>query len=147
LNTAQAKEPANDDLACLAKAIYFEARGEPDKGQRAVGRVILNRVESGHYPESICGVVYQNSERRNACQFSFACDGLSDSASDPKAWKKAKEVAGELLACDPPCQNEPRWRAVLWTSTHYHADYVQPAWAKKLKRTGTVGGHIFYASA
>lgn len=147
VSLAYAKESKSDDLQCLATAIYFEARGEPETGQRAVGRVVVNRAESGVYPDSICGVVYQGSKRRGACQFSFACDGASDKASDESAWEKAEDVAGELLACDPPCQKEPKWRGALWTSTHYHADYVHPAWAKKLKRTGAIGRHVFYAGA
>jgi len=145
---ANAKPGKSDSqLQCLAKAIYFEARGETEKGQLAVGRVILNRVESGAYADTICGVVFQGSERPNSCQFSFACDGRSDEAKDKKSWKEAKVIARELIACDPPCQEGPKWQAPLWSSTHYHADYVSPRWASKLTRTGTIGRHIFYATA
>ncbi len=138
---------SDSQLQCLAKAIYFEARGESEKGQLAVGRVILNRVESGAYADTICGVVFQGSERPNSCQFSFACDGRSDEAKDRESWQEAKAVARELIACDPPCQEAPEWQAPLWSSTHYHADYVSPRWADKLTRTGAIGRHIFYANA
>jgi spore germination cell wall hydrolase CwlJ-like protein len=136
-----------DDLNCLAKAIYFEARGEPEKGQRAVGRVVLNRVESDAYPDTICGVVYQGAKSGRGCQFSFACDGVPDRTAEKAAWRKAKAVAAELIACDPPCRRAPKWQGAVWTSTHYHADFVNPGWAKRLKRTGAIGRHIFYASA
>jgi spore germination cell wall hydrolase CwlJ-like protein len=145
---AAAKGGASDEeFTCLAKAIYFEARGETEKGQRAVGRVVLNRVKSDAYPDAICDVVYQGSTRSTGCQFSFTCDGLSDVAEDKKAWREAKDVARELIACDPPCQVGPDFQGPLWTSTHYHADYVNPRWAKKLNRTGAIGRHIFYATA
>ena len=72
---AAASGKSDGQLQCLAKAIYFEARGESEKGQLAVGRVVLNRVESGAYADTICGVVVQGSERPNSCQVSFACDG------------------------------------------------------------------------
>jgi spore germination cell wall hydrolase CwlJ-like protein len=139
-------EAGGDALTCLAQAIYFEARGESEKGQRAVGRVILNRVESGLYPDSVCGVVYQGSSNGPACQFSFACDGIPDVAQEKGAWKKAKEIAAALIACDPPCHKSLEGQDAVWTSTHYHADFVSPRWAKKLKQTGTIGRHIFYAS-
>lgn len=139
--------PSDTDLTCLAKAIYFEARGESEKGQRAVGRVILNRVASEAYPDTICSVVYQGSKRATGCQFSFTCDGLSDVAKDKAAWKEAKEMARSLIACDPPCLEGPDFQGPIWQSTHYHADYVTPRWAKKLQRTGTLGRHIFYATA
>ena len=145
---ATARSTTSDkELKCLAQAIYFEARGESKKGQLAVGRVVLNRVKSRVYPDTICGVVFQNDHRRNACQFSFACDGKSDEATEKKAWNEARARARELIACDPPCQKEPQWQGPLWRSTHYHADYVNPRWAKKLDHTGTVGRHIFYATA
>jgi len=74
---------------CLAEGIYFESRGEPVRGQIAVAQVILNRAFSGHYPSSICGVVYQNSHRHLACQFTFACDRHPDVVRDQAAWRRA----------------------------------------------------------
>jgi len=135
------------EQTCLAEAIYFEARSEPEKGQLAVGRVVQNRAESGDYPVTICGVVYQGSQRKTGCQFSFTCDGAPETIAEKKAWRAASARAKELMACDERCRRTSDWRGELWSSTHYHADYVSPRWAKKLKRTGTVGRHIFYASA
>jgi spore germination cell wall hydrolase CwlJ-like protein len=91
------------ELRCLAEAIYFEARGEPERGQLAVGRVIINRAESGRYPDSICGVVYQNAHKRNRCQFSFACDGKPETVTDPASWRTALTAARRLLACEAEC--------------------------------------------
>jgi spore germination cell wall hydrolase CwlJ-like protein len=128
------------DLHCLARAIYFEARGEPTRGKLAVGRVVLNRVASKSYPHSVCRVVYQNDHLRNRCQFSFACDGKPDSIADRAAWDEALVYAEWLLTHDASERHESE----LWTSTHYHADYVTPNWAKHLTLTGRVGRHLFY---
>lgn len=128
------------DLECLARAIYFEARGEPVSGKVAVGRVILNRVQSKAYPDSICGVVYQNVHMRNRCQFSFACDGQADVIAETSKWEEILVYAKALLVCGSRCATS----AGLWASTHYHADYVSPSWAGKLARTGRVGRHLFY---
>ncbi len=82
------------ELKCLATAIYFEARGEPEEGQLAVAQVVLNRVKNPAYPNTICGVVYQNKTKRNRCQFSFACDGRSDRITDMTALgNRAEELA------------------------------------------------------
>jgi spore germination cell wall hydrolase CwlJ-like protein len=136
------------DVGCLARGIYFEARGEPTRGKLAVGRVILNRVESKAYPNSVCRVVYQNDHMRNRCQFSFACDGKADKITDHKSWKEIVGYAEWLLsqdAIDRAGQNAADPVATeLWTSTHYHADYVSPRWAKYLTLTGRIGRHLFY---
>jgi spore germination cell wall hydrolase CwlJ-like protein len=132
------------DIQCLSTAMYFEARGEPSRGQFIVGRVILNRVASRYYPDDICEVVYQNAHMKNACQFSFACDGEPNRVRDTAAWQQIKRRAQYLVDCDDKCSLAALGRSDLWTSTHYHADYVSPNWAKKLQRTGQVGRHIFY---
>jgi spore germination cell wall hydrolase CwlJ-like protein len=124
---------------CLAKAIYFEARSESVDGQFAVARVILNRTESGHYPETICGVVYQNANRINRCQFSFACDKLPDQPDESIAWALALGMAEALVRTEHPLLSQK-----LLRSTHYHADYVRPYWAPQLAMTGSIGRHIFY---
>ena len=122
---------------CLAEAIYFESRSEPEAGQAAVAQVILNRVSSGLYPNSICGVVYQNRHRHMACQFSFACEGKSLRVNDQDSWRTATRVADEVL--------EGRlWLADVGTSTHYHANYVRPRWARRLTKMDVIGKHIFY---
>lgn len=131
-------------IQCLATAMYFEARGEPARGQFIVGRVILNRVTSRYYPDDICDVVYQNAHMKNACQFSFACDGLPNRVRETDSWSEIKRRAAYLLDCDDKCSLAAIGRSELWTSTHYHADYVSPNWANKLQRTGQVGRHIFY---
>ncbi|NGR07255.1 cell wall hydrolase [bacterium SGD-2] len=132
------------ELECLARAIYFEARGEPVKGQEAVALVIMNRVKSKHYPNTVCGVVYQGVNRKRACQFSFACDGKSDVIREKAAYKTARQIASDVLACG---QNECDKPTPLTRSTHYHADHVKPRWASKLQRTGKVGRHVFYYAA
>lgn len=122
---------------CLARAIYFEARSESELGQLAVAKVILNRVRSPDYPNSICGVVYQGSGRRNSCQFSFACDGLPDDVRSAAAWQRAKAVAHKAIAGSTKVE-------AIGTATNYHADYVRPKWAKSMKRLVKIGRHIFY---
>ena len=82
---------------CLATAIYFEARGESVRGQIAVAQVVLNRVFSPFYPNEVCGVVYQNAERHDSCQFTFACDGIPDIVTEPDAWARAKHIARDML--------------------------------------------------
>ena len=132
---------ANDEseLLCLAQAIYFEARGEPELGQRAVGQVILNRVASPRYPDTICGVVHQNAHLHNRCQFSYVCDGKPEIITEKARWQEILSLARGLFACRDPFAAKD----TLWTSTHYHADYVSPTWAKALRLTGRVGSHIF----
>lgn len=122
---------------CLAEAIYFEARGESEEGQVAVGQVVLNRVKNPAYPDTICGVVYQNKNKRNRCQFSFACDGLADRISQPGAWKTAEKVAKDVIG-------GKQYLKMVDASTHYHATYVKPRWAKAMVKRGQIGEHIFY---
>ncbi len=122
---------------CLAEAIYFEARGEPEEGQVAVAQVILNRVKSGLYPSSVCGVVYQNRHRHLACQFTFACEGKSLRITDSESWASAKRVAREVT-------EGKTYLAEVGGATHYHADYVRPGWSRRLKKMDVIGRHIFY---
>ncbi len=122
---------------CLAEAVYFEARSEPEEGQAAVAQVILNRVRSGLYPSSICGVVYQNRHRHLACQFTFACEGKSLRITDRESWATARRVADAVL-------DGRTYLADVGASTHYHADYVRPRWSRKLKKMDVIGRHIFY---
>lgn len=141
------KVGADDDrkeIECLAKAIYFEARGEPLAGQQYVARVVLNRVDNPYYPETVCDVVYQNDEMKNACQFSFACDGIPDRIDEPMAYRVAMRIAKRNFDCDKECRDEA---GPLSRSTHYHAVSVSPWWAGKLRRTGKVGNHVFYYTA
>jgi spore germination cell wall hydrolase CwlJ-like protein len=123
---------------CLARAIYFEARSESELGQLAVAKVILNRTRDPNYPKTICGVVYQGSDRRNSCQFSFACDGMPDDVKSTEAWNRSKKIAQRALAGD-------RSVKVMSAATHYHADYVKPKWSRSMKRLIKIGRHIFYS--
>lgn len=122
---------------CLARAVYFEARSESQLGQLAVAKVILNRVKDPEYPKSICGVVYQGSGRRNSCQFSFACDGLPDDVRSAAAWSNAKRVAKMAMSGNASV-------AAIGSATNYHADYVNPKWARSMKRLIKIGRHVFY---
>lgn len=130
--------PASGDAEwrCLSEAIYFEARGEPIEGQVAVAEVILNRVDSKRYPNSICRVVNQGTGRLHACQFSYTCDGIPETVSERAAWDYAGKIARRLIDGAP--------RDLTADATHYHADYVNPYWAKAFPRTAQVGRHIFY---
>jgi spore germination cell wall hydrolase CwlJ-like protein len=125
---------------CLARAIYFEARSESEIGRLAVARVILNRVQSPFYPDTVCEVVYQNAERRNACQFSFACDGKSDRPRPGKAWQSARTLASQAMAGEGEVH-------AFATATHFHADYVLPEWSGAMTRLVQIGRHIFYSGS
>ena len=88
------------------------------------------------FPKSVCGVVYQGSQRRTGCQFSFTCDGSLKGRRDPAAWARARKVAAGALAGSV--------YGPAGLATHYHADYVRPWWAASLRHAVTVGSHIFY---
>jgi spore germination cell wall hydrolase CwlJ-like protein len=122
---------------CLATGIYFEARGESLKGQAAVAQVILNRVRNPAYPNTVCGVVYQNDHLRNRCQFSFACDGRKDRVTNRSAYRMAEEVAMAVTA-------GKIFIPEVGSSTHYYADYVSPRWARTMEKMKKIGLHIFY---
>lgn len=123
-------------LQCLTQAVYYEAAVEPLQGRRAVAQVVLNRMRHPAYPKSVCGVVYEGSQRRTGCQFSFTCDGslLRRPATGP--WREATEVARAALA--------GYVERSVGTATHYHADYVLPKWAFQLGKIDQIGHHIFY---
>ncbi|MFH6785966.1 MULTISPECIES: cell wall hydrolase [Methylobacterium] len=130
-------ENAEKEQRCLAEAVYFEARGEPEQGQAAVAQVVLNRAKSGLYPANICGVVYQNRHRYMGCQFSFACEGKSLRITDDASWQTATRVAHAVV--------EGRtYLADVGGATHYHADYVKPRWSRRLRKMDVIGRHIFY---
>lgn len=130
------------ELKCLADAIYFEARGESREGQIAVAQVVLNRVKSSVYPNTVCGVVYQNEHQLNRCQFSFACDGISERISDRTAWSRAQEIAKQVMG-----GNGGRVAAEIGNATHYHATSVLPLWAHYMRRVDTIGHHVFYVAS
>ncbi|ADV14193.1 MULTISPECIES: cell wall hydrolase [Mesorhizobium] len=125
------------EQACLANGIYFEARSESVRGQAAVAQVILNRVRNPTYPNSICGVVYQNDSWFNRCQFSFACDGRKKRIDSPAAYKTAQEIAMAVTA-------GKIFIPEVGSSTHYYAQYVHPGWARTMQKMTKIGLHIFY---
>ena len=133
-------------LVCLATAIYFEARGEPTVGQIAVGQVIMTRVADYRYPSTVCEVVkegYYYSWNTSIpipdkCQFSFYCDGKPETIEDEQAYLWAEEIASGLL------YGELNHIDLTEGSTHYHADYVYPAWREQKTKMITIGNHIFY---
>jgi hypothetical protein len=123
---------------CLADAVYFEARGEPFKGQQAVAQVVMNRVFSGYYPNDVCGVVYQNSGRHLACQFTFACEGKDlNKVDEPDMWEQAKQIAKDML-------DGRIWLAEVGHATHYHAYWVHPSWVHEMTKLYKLGVHTFY---
>ena len=128
---------SDKEQQCLAEGIYFEARGEDVKGQAAVAQVILNRVRNPAYPSTICGVVYQNQSWRNRCQFSFACEGRTPRVRSHHHYKVAQDVALAVTA-------GKIFIPEVGSSTHYHATYVRPRWARTMEKMKKIGLHIFY---
>ena len=124
-------------VKCLTEAIYFEARGEPVRGQIAVAQVVMNRVFSGYYPGTVCGVVYQNAHRHLACQFTFACDGIPEVVREPEAFERAKKIAAETL-------DGQLWLPEVGKATHYHAYWVHPSWVHEMTKMYKLGVHTFY---
>jgi hypothetical protein len=131
--------PLRPDLGkqelCLAEAIYFEARGESVRGQIAVAEVILNRARSGRFPDTVCDVVYQGSHQRNACQFSYACDGAPDRFDERDAYDRSRRLAAHLI--------KEGLAGLARGAEFYHAVTVQPSWAKKLHQVARIGDHVF----
>jgi hypothetical protein len=125
-------------MRCLAEAIYFESRSEPEDGQAAVAQVVLNRVRSGIYPTTVCGVVYQDRNRPFACQFTFACEGKSLRIEEPGPWAVATRIAGEVVS-------GANYNPKVGEAVNYHANYVSPFWVGYLRKVDRIGAHIFYA--
>ncbi|MEP2102405.1 cell wall hydrolase [Parasphingorhabdus sp.] len=123
-------------INCLTSAIYYEAASEAEQGQRAVAQVVLNRVRHPAYPNNVCGVIFQGSERSTGCQFSFTCDGSLARKPIAAIWQKAEKLAANAIsgAVEPS----------VGTATHYHTVWIVPYWAKNLDKVKTVGSHIFY---
>lgn len=130
------KAQGGDQWRCLAEALYFEARGESVKGQFAVAEVIMNRVDSPRFPNSVCAVINQGTGRKYACQFTYTCDGHKEVIREPKAFDQVAKVA-KLMVNGAP-------RRLTDGATHYHTKAVRPNWARKFPRTTTIGVHHFY---
>ena len=133
---ARARPLGGDDLACLTRALYHEARGEGEAGMRAVAEVVLNRAENPRFPGSVCGVVYQGVDNPGGCQFSFACDGSEAQALEPRAWSRAEAIAREMAGGAP--------RRLTDGATHFHTVAVRPHWAEVFPMTAEIGAHRFY---
>jgi len=125
-----------EEWQCLAEALYFEARGESVRGQFAVAEVIMNRVDSVEFPDSICGVVHQGTGRKYACQFTYTCDGHEEIIAEKGAFRQVGKVAGLMVDGAP--------RRLTEGATHYHTRAVNPRWARAFARTATIGVHHFY---
>ncbi len=123
-------------LQCLSMAVYYEAASESHAGQQAVAQVVLNRVAHPAYPASVCGVVFQGSERTTGCQFSFTCDGSLGRRPSRRGWAVAQSVALAALAGEV-------YRPI-GLATHYHTHYVNPYWAASLDFIRSIGAHRFY---
>ncbi|WP_236045350.1 MULTISPECIES: cell wall hydrolase [Pseudooceanicola] len=132
----QPKGSGGDQFKCLAEALYFEARGESVEGQFAVAEVIMNRVDSQNFPDSVCGVVHQGTGRKFACQFTYTCDGLAETISEPSAYARVAKVAALMLEGAP--------RPLTNGATFYHTLHVKPGWSKRFTHTATIGVHEFY---
>ena len=136
----------NRDRLCLASNIYFEAANQPLAGRIAVANVVLNRVDDGQFPNTICDVVYQAQTRENwlgqevpilhKCQFSWYCDGKSDEPTDSKTWIAAIRLADKVL--------DKTYTDITESALWYHADSVDPYWNDYLKPTVEINNHIFY---
>lgn len=124
------------DLDCLTRAAYYEARGEGAAGMKAVTQVVLNRVRHPAFPKTICGVVYQGSNRATGCQFSFTCNGATRGNVNRASWNRAREIASQALA--------GQVYAGVGNATHFHTTGVSPSWRHSLVKVGQVGDHLFY---
>ncbi len=121
---------------CLAQAVWYEAASESEAGQRAVAQVVLNRVAHPAWPDSVCGVVYQGSDRSTGCQFTFTCDGSLARRPGGASWAQAQRIAADALSGNV--------YAPVGLATHYHTLWVNPYWAPTLDHIGSIGAHRFY---
>ncbi len=133
---AQPAPAPSNDLTCLSEALYFEARGESVEGQFAVAEVILNRVDSARFPNSVCGVINQGTGRKFQCQFSYTCDGHAEVVNEPRAYDQVQQVASIMLNGSE--------RRLTDGATYYHTRAVNPRWSRQFNRTAAIGVHLFY---
>lgn len=133
------KQPAatgGPQWRCLAEALYFEARGETLKGQYAVAEVIMNRVKSSRFPDTVCGVIKQGTGKKFQCQFTYTCDGRKEVISERGAFERVAKVARLMLDGAPS--------ELTKGATFYHTKSVRPSWSRKFAKTTTIGVHHFY---
>ena len=126
-------------LDCLARNIYYEARGESSAGQYAVAEVTMNRKASRFYPKTVCEVVYQKNwdplRKRYVGAFSWTEFDVIDAPAGP-AWQRAIKVAEDVYY-----QRRP---ATMHGALHFHATYIRPDWSKERQRVARIGKHVFY---
>ncbi len=130
--------PLEDPITCLARTIYWEAKGEGEQGMRAIAAVVLNRLGKPGFPDTVCGVVKEGRSQRR-CQFSWWCDGRPDEAQDPSAYAVARDVARRALNGET---KDPTGGAL-----YFHDRRVDPEWASAYRRTAEIGDHLFYVPA
>ena len=133
---AQPAAEGGREFACLAEALYFEARGETVKGQFAVAEVIMNRVKSDRFPDTVCGVVNQGTGRKHQCQFSYTCDGYKEVIAEKKAHNRVSKVARTVL--------DGTVGGLTEGATYYHTSAVKPRWSRSFTKTAKIGVHLFY---
>lgn len=133
---SQPTPAGSEALTCLSEALYFEARGESVEGQFAVAEVILNRVDSARFPNSVCGVINQGTGRKYQCQFTYTCDGHAEVVNEPRAYDQVQKVAATML--------NGAERSLTGGATYYHTRAVNPRWARQFNRTAAIGVHLFY---
>lgn len=126
----------DEQFSCLAEALYFEARGETVKGQFAVAEVILNRVKSAQFPNSLCSVINQGTGRKYQCQFSYTCDGHKEVIHERKAYRRVAKVARAAL--------DGLKTDLTAGATYYHTTAVRPRWSRSFTKTTRIGVHLFY---
>ena len=125
----------DDAITCLARTIYWEARGEGETGMEAIANVVMNRLGSKGFPDTICAVVRQGSEQGN-CSFSWWCDGRSDDAQEAESYAIAKEIARKALNRQLPARTDG--------ALYFHHRNVSPSWAAEYRKTAEIGDHVFY---
>lgn len=140
------KDPSHKQITCLATNIYFESRNQPLVGMIAVAQVVMNRVESDKFPDTICEVVYQSKMEMNdkgkwkpilnKCQFSWFCDGKPDLIVDRSSWSKSRKLAKQIY--------ESQMIDITEGSLYYHNHKVNPKWSKYMTKTVTINHHTFY---
>jgi spore germination cell wall hydrolase CwlJ-like protein len=134
---AQQRVGGNDRATeCLAEALYFEARGESVRGQFAVAEVIMNRVDSPEFPDTVCGVIHQGTGKKYQCQFTYTCDGNPEHINNQAVYGQVSKVARLMVDGAP--------RQLTDGATYYHTRAVTPRWARSFARTASIGVHHFY---
>ncbi len=124
---------------CLSEAMYYEARGEGEDGQKAVAEVVFHRMNTGNYGHSICAVVYEGVGT-GTCQFSFACDGSREARHEPGPWRESQALAARIMAGEEPLPN------MTEGAVNFHTTAVSPEWSDSghYERTVQIGNHVFY---